>query len=246
MSAGLVGLPGLIPSSRAGSANRTRLLLLGDSLVAGGFGLYLGRALGLDGYSVTRRGKPSTGLARPDFFDWHAEVPRLVERGAHDAAIVMFGGNDVQGLRMPDGSWIRWQEPGWSKEYAARVVRLFELLAADGQPVFWIGMPVVGPDKMRARVEHINRIYRAEMAIRKNGAFVETWGVLSDASGGYAHRLVVETLRDDGTRARRRVQVRGEDGVHLTVAGAQFLKDHVRSVLLRELPPPLLVPGPGP
>lgn len=202
-------------------------------MIAGGFGLFLERALGEEGFTVKRRGKPSSGLARPDFFDWPREAERLVARHRHDAAIVMFGGNDVQGLRMPDRSWIRWQDEGWSREYAARVAKMCEILRPQGQRIFWIGMPIVRPPKMRGRVLRVNTIFRAEMAIRKQAHFVETWDRMAGPDGDYAERLVVKPP-PEGRRGKR-VRVRADDGVHLTTAGAHFLKDHVRAAIVRIL-----------
>lgn len=227
------------------------MLVLGDSMIAGGFGLYLARALGDDrGYDVTRRGKSSSGLARPDFFDWIAEARRLVGDTPYDATVVMFGGNDVQGLYMgKDGGhteWIRWEDEGWSEEYARRVAALSEIVAPDGQQLFWIGMPVMRPSKFHARVQRVNTIYRAEMAIRPNALFVDIWSVLADEDGQYADHIYVtpdepasEEASEEGAEAgkpkRKKVLVRAGDGIHLTVAGAHYLTAHVEQVVHAEL-----------
>ena len=225
-----------VAASTARASGAARVLIVGDSMIAGGFGVFLERALVEDGYGVKRRGKSSSGLARPDFFDWQQEARHLAKAAPFDAAVLMFGGNDVQGLRMPDRSWIRWHDEGWSGEYAARVARLCDTLSPRGQQIFWVGMPVVRPEKMRSRVERVNTIFRAEMAIRRGAHFVDTWHLFADEQGGYSDRLTVETLRDDGSVRRQRVRMRAGDGVHLTTAGAHYLKDHVRGVILEALP----------
>ncbi|MEX1365801.1 MAG: DUF459 domain-containing protein [Nannocystaceae bacterium] len=234
--AGASLLPRQARADRYGPRGGTRILVIGDSMIAGGFGLYLARALGEElGYDVTRRGKASTGLARPDFFDWIAEARRLVGDEPFDASLVMFGGNDVQGLHMgkhADPEWIRWQDEGWAREYARRVARLAQVLAPDGQRLFWVGMPVMRPEKLHARVQRINTIARAEMAIRRRSEIIDIWSLLAGPDGGYADR--VEVAEPDGGPARR-VQVRAGDGIHLTVAGAHLLADHVRAVVHRTL-----------
>jgi uncharacterized protein len=260
--AGLAGAamlwPGQARADRYGPEGGTRVLVLGDSMIAGGFGLYLARALGEErGYDVTRRGKSSSGLARPDFFDWIAEAKRLVGDTPYDATVVMFGGNDVQGLYMGKGfgaegdehegpptkktRWIRWEDEGWSEEYARRVNALADIVAPAGQQLFWIGMPVMRPSKFHARVQRVNTIYRAEMAIRSNALFVDIWSVLADEDGEYADRIYL--TRDDGSEAapddvkpkRKKVLVRAGDGIHLTVAGAHHLTSHVEQVVHAEL-----------
>jgi hypothetical protein len=244
LAAGLAGVAGLLPGSaradRYGPQGGTRVLVLGDSMIAGGFGLYLARALGEErGYDVTRRGKSSSGLARPDFFDWIAEAERLVGDTPYDATVVMFGGNDVQGLYMGkhEGAteWIRWEDEGWSEEYARRINALADIVAPQGEALFWIGMPVMRPSKFHARVQRVNTIYRAEMAIRPNARFVDIWPVLADEDGQYADHIYLGPDTGEANGKRKKVLVRAGDGIHLTVAGAHHLTAHVEQVVHAEL-----------
>lgn len=234
---GALTLPRRASADRYGPAGGTRILVMGDSMIAGGFGLYLARSLGELDYDVTRRGKSSTGLARPDFFDWRAEAKDLVADTPFDATVVMFGGNDAQGLYMGDeggkDAWIRWPEPGWTKEYAARVAALAETLAPDGQQLFWMGMPPMRAEKLNGRMRTVNTIFRAEMAIRRASTFVDISTVLGDESGGYRERMTIAA--EDGEGPGRTVQVRAGDGVHLTVAGSRVLAAHVREVVHRRM-----------
>jgi hypothetical protein len=207
------------------------ILLLGDSMIAGGFGLFLGQSLERDhGFAVHRHGKSSTGLARPDFYDWMEQARELVAEHPHDVAIVMFGGNDVQGLYMGRGEdrkreWIRWPEDGWSQEYARRVDEFTDILQPSGQQVFWIGLPIMRPEKFRARCHKVNIIYRAEMAIRPNALFIDTWRVLADENGEYADKIVLDPSAE--ARKPKKVRVRAGDGIHLSPAGAHYLEAYV-------------------
>jgi uncharacterized protein len=211
----------------AGEVARTRILIVGDSMIAGGVGLFLENGLRkVHGYEVRRKGKSSTGLARPDFFAWPKEAQKQVDEFAPDAAVVMFGGNDVQGLRMPDKGWITWPEPEWPDEYARRVNAFADIVAAGGKPLFWIGMPVMRPEKFHARVQRVNTIYRAEMAIRPGAHFIDIWRLLADDDGDYTDRLDA-----DGEPGGKKVRVRAGDGIHLSVAGAQRVEAHVRAIV---------------
>lgn len=222
----------------------TKILIAGDSMIAGGFGLFLEKDLEKHhGYDVRRRGKSSSGLARPDFFDWLEEAEKLVDGNPPDASIVMFGGNDVQGLYMGKGEWIRWPDEGWTEEYARRISRFCDILAPDGQRIFWVGMPVMRPTKFHERVKRVNTIFSAQMVIRPGARFIDTWGLLADEAGDYADRIVLDpdtpqsdAPQPDGKEVKRKkVRVRAGDGIHLSPAGAHHLADHVRAIVHAEL-----------
>lgn len=209
------------------AATGKKILILGDSMIAGAVGLFLEKGLHKQhGYQVHRRGKSSTGLARPDFFSWPKEAAAQVAEFTPDAVVCMFGGNDVQGLWMSRGKWVTWPEPGWPAEYARRVNAFADIVAPNGEPLFWIGMPVMRPEKFHVRVQRVNTIYRAEMAIRPGGHFIDIWRLLADADGNYADRLDI-----DGVPGGKTERVRAGDGIHLSVAGARRVEAHVRSIV---------------
>jgi hypothetical protein len=200
------------------------VLLVGDSMIAGALGLFLERGLRESGHLVSRRGRSSTGLARPDFFDWQSAVREAVTDTNPEVAVAMFGGNDVQGLWLAPDRWIRWQDPGWSEEYARRVDAFCDALSSSGAHIVWIGLPAMRSPRFSSRVERVNTIYRAEMAIRSRARFLDTWSVLADEGGGYVdHVELADEPRPDGRRKRRRVRVRAGDGIHLTTEGARML-----------------------
>jgi len=235
------GLAHMLPRVARAAASK-RILLVGDSMIAGALGLFLERSLREQfGYEVQRKGKSSTGLARPDFFNWIKEAKRQIEAFPDaDATVVMFGGNDVQGLKMGRGdNWIRWQEDGWRDEYARRVTEFADLVAPNGKHLFWIGMPVMRPEKFHLRVQRVNTIFRAEMAIRPGGHFVDIWRLLADENGNYADRIRIEP-------DAKKVRVRAGDGIHLSVAGAHHIKNTVRDVIHTTLEGPSTNPSPPP
>ncbi len=218
---------------RARAAASPKILVLGDSMIAGGFGVFLERALKKE-YVVPckRAGKSSTGLARPDFYDWQKRAAELAA-WKPEASVVMFGGNDVQGLYMGHGEWIRWQDEGWDAEYSKRIDSLCDLIAPAGERIFWVGMPVMRPTKFHERVKRVNKLYGERMAARTGAKFIDTWPLLADADGKYADKIAIGT-NPDGTPGKK-VRVRAGDGIHLSPAGANLLRDHVLGVLETEL-----------
>ncbi len=259
MGGGLTAsLAGLAP--RRARAGAPRVLLVGDSMIAGALGLFLENQLREQhGYEVHRYGKSSTGLARPDFFSWMKEGKRQIEAFPDpDAVVAMFGGNDVQGLYMGREKrkggvrgpveWITWHEEGWRHEYARRITEFADIVAPDGRLLFWISMPVMRPEKFHKRVRKVNTIARAEMAIRPGGRFIDIWRLLADSEGNYADRI--EPPSEGGpegegegeadakatTKAKKnRVRVRAGDGIHLSVAGAHIVEAYVRERIVKEL-----------
>lgn len=221
--AGLAGFSALgLP--RAARAMGTRVLILGGSTMEGGLGLFLERHLKEGGYEVRRRGKKSSGLARPDFFDWPKEAAKLHGGFAPDVSVVMFGGNDGMSLHMGRGAnpkWIRPDDAQWDVEYRRRVASLADTLAPGPEQLVWIGMPPVKDPKLNGRIQRMNAAFSAEMEARDNGHFLETWNLLG-RDGEYTDRIDI-----DG----KSVKVRAGDGVHLTPAGAKFMVGHVAAHL---------------
>lgn len=223
----------------AGASPKT--LILGDSMIAGGFGVFLERALKKEyAVPVKRAGKSSSGLSRPDFHDWPEAATAIVAKWKPEASVVMFGGNDVQGLYMGKGEWITWPEPEWPVEYARRVNAFADLVAPAGRPLFWIGMPVMRPEKFHVRVQRVNTIYRAEMAIRPGAHFIDIWRLLANADGEYTDRLDI-----DGLPGGKSERVRAGDGIHVSVAGAHRVEAHVRAIVQQTLVPAPSEPTPA-
>jgi len=170
-----------------------------------------------------RQARSASGLARPDFYDWPSLLEDLLAEHNPDGVVVMFGGNDAQGLRMPkdhDLKWIRWGEEGWFDEYRRRVERFAELIAPDdSRQVFWLGMPAMRSSKLDGRVKQINDVYRSVIDARESGFYYETRPILADGNGRFVDHM---TINGESQR------VRAHDGVHLRGPGARRLIQHIK------------------
>ncbi len=192
-------------------------------MIATAFGEYLQSGLETrHSYPVRRRGKSSSGLARPDFFDWMSEAQRLEGAYTPGAVVVMMGGNDAQGLYLGPRRWEMWGTRTWRKLYAERVRQFADLLTERERPLFWIGLPTVRSSQYRRKIALINEIIRDEMTSRPHGNFVSTWHTLAAPDGRYTDRIAL---------GRKLVKVRDSDGVHLTIAGAHVLENYVRPII---------------
>ena len=87
--------------------NPAVVLIAGDS-DAGTFAPYLDRLLAdTDLVDTALDYKVSSGLARPDYFDWSARLHEHVPVVDPDIVVITFGGNDAQGLLDATVAWSR-------------------------------------------------------------------------------------------------------------------------------------------
>lgn len=156
----------------------------------------------------------STGLSRPDYFDWPGRMEKRLSEAQPGAIVVMLGGNDGQSIAV-EGRVLRTGTEAWREEYTARAVQLGEILSSRGAEVFWLGLPIMRSKGMRSRAEVMNSAYQAAAAESESIHFVETWGMFSDDQGRYSTYLV-----DPGGTRRR---ARGNDGIHLSRGGTRML-----------------------
>ena len=159
----------------------------------------------------------STGLSRPDFFDWPAYLEQSVLSQDYEIVILMVGANDSQSLRQRNGSYCRPFGQCWLDTYRSRVASTMDLLRApDGNRLaVWIGQPIMGPSSSAYGIEEMNHLYWDEARKRNWVVYFDSWNYFVDASGAYAHYLPAA----DGTVA----EMRAQDEIHLTVAGGYRL-----------------------
>ncbi|KIG14832.1 putative periplasmic protein [Enhygromyxa salina] len=205
---------------RRGQAGSAKIMVLGGSTIHGALGKNIETALADAGFTTQRHAKSSSGLARPDFYDWPAAAKGYCQRFAPDAIVVMFGGNDGQALFMGEDAkpkWIRWEDEGWKPEYRARVEAFADAVAPNGERIFWMGMPEMKSNKLDGRMKRMNGIYEAVMTARANGHYLSTRGLMPGVQG-YS-----EFAKIDG----KQVRVRTEDGVHYSLHGARIVADAI-------------------
>lgn len=200
------------------------LLVVGDSISIS-LGSELEKMLTeRPGLRFARQGKVSSGLARPDFYDWDRVMDDLARRYKPDAVVVMLGTNDNKHLRNPDGSQITYRSAEWDKAYAQRVRRIIDICRAQNPEatVFWMGAPVMADDDLNRDLRHINALVRKTVNAQRDCYFVETWSLFASQSGEF---VFSKPDVEGGAPLRAR------DGIHMTTAGAQALAGLCLSVL---------------
>jgi hypothetical protein len=164
----------------------------------------------------------STGLARPDLYNWFTriqQVPRLLHP---DVAVFSFGADDAHDYMAgahvgPFGS------PSWIAEYRRRVDGVTRELNAQGIYVVWLGLPIPDGPGFRKSFPVVNAILEGvAKAHAKRAAYVDTWHLLDDFHGRYTAYLRVHG---------KLTLMRLPDGVHYTQAAG----DLVAAQLVKQL-----------
>lgn len=203
-----------------------RVLIAGDS-DAGAFGPPLVAMLErTDLVVATLDYKVSSGLSRPDFFDWPARFREQLSTIDPHVVVVTFGGNDAQDLAI-DGRSVPVADPAWTTAYRERVREVLDILTADERQVVWVGIPNASSEAFTARLEVQRDAVVAELSAHAATSrihYVDTWARFAGRNGGYADYIVDPR---DGVGKK----VRASDGFHLNVAGADILAGDIAAVV---------------
>jgi lysophospholipase L1-like esterase len=232
--------PSTGPSTAGGSptlpkptpANPLRVLVIGDSL-AGDFGPTL-----LTDAEATKVIKPagavdyhiSTGLTRPDVFDWPGELQSAIDRDHPTTVVIALGLNDAQQpMTLPDGTFLSRGSPGWRTEYRKRVGAMISIAQASGARVIYVAPPPVSEADSNPYLFSINVQIVKEAKDHQDTASVFTYPMFA------VHSQYSAYLPIDG----KQVLVRTPDGIHLSPAGNDILSAAVMKTLgtLYDLPP---------
>lgn len=200
--------------------------VFGDSLADGYWGgLY--RELARDErFSFLRYARNSTGLSRPDYYDWPTAIDEFLTSEPIDAVVISMGANDGQAMYVAPGQWIQLGADEWVPTYRERVEATMRRLVAAGVHTYWMGLPAVRGRHMVATAQRLNPIY--EDCAREIGVtFVPLWDLTADANGDFT-----SYLPDQDGRSRL---MRHNDGVHFTSRGYSMIADLILEVMGQEL-----------
>ena len=214
-------LPTVTPLDARLARGPLRIGVFGDSMADG---LYAGLYRDLQhtpDVTVSKFSQVSTGLSRYDYVDIQAKTRGQLDAQPVDVAIMLFGTNDAQGIEM-DGQIHPFGSDGWKAAYARRVDDLVGLLRSRDVAVYWVGLPRMKRASFDARMTLINGVVEARM--RALGVpYIETTALTSNDEGGYEAYLPA----DSG----RRVLMRANDGIHMSMAGYSRLSAPVTARL---------------
>ena len=207
------------------SAHPLRVWVAGDSLAqVPGEGLERASGGALDVLPVESR--LSTGLARPDLFNWFTRFREVIAQLHPQVAVLSFGADDAHDYLagVPDGRTVGpLGSPSWSTEYRRRVDGVTRELSGAGIYVVWLGLPIPDGPGFERSFPIVNAVLEDVVrALPRAAAYVDTWHLLDDAHGRYAPYLRVHG---------KLTQMRLPDGVHYTAAGGDLIAADVLAKL---------------
>ena len=168
-------------------------------------------------------GRLSTGLERPDVYNWFTRTREVMQKEKPRAVVVMFGGNDDHGYMtgLPEGVSISsFGSQTWREEYRRRVATIMNTATRNGALIVWIGLPITKDTEQTRRYDTINAIVQAEAAKRPGRAsYLDTYFFFAGKDGGYAQYV------ED--RSGRLVKMRADDGVHFERSAGDLIADEV-------------------
>ena len=163
-------------------------------------------------------GRESTGLTRPDYFNWPAELQADLKSTKPQVVVVMIGANDAQDFLGPPD--VPYTSPQWNTLYAQRVAQFMQIAGSGGATVVWVGHAAhAEPRPQRADVRHQRRRPAPGGDGPPARQLRRTDKSLGTAQGGYTAFIT--------NAAGQVVNVRTPDGTHLTPGGGQVVAQQV-------------------
>ena len=194
-----------------------RVYVAGDSQAT-----YLGQAItsegGIRSLKVEIDDRISTGLARPDYFDWPAQWTNQMVELAPEVVVLFIGANDHQDMVDAAGQRLIEGSEAWRDEWRARMIVALDILTTDNRIVYWVTQPPMRDGALNAGVRVINEVADEVLADRSEVTAIGIWELFG-GDGVYQDRLA----GPDGNTITARIS----DGVHLSRPAASWVADLV-------------------
>jgi uncharacterized protein len=167
----------------------------------------------------------STGLTRPEFFNWELNARQEIADRRPDAVVMVIGGNDGFNVLVEGRLYGPTSRP-WETEYARRTAVVMRALGGDGRrPVYWAPPPTARDSGLDEIFRRQNRAVERAAAVVPGARYVDLYTTIN--GGEYD---------DEATIDGRRVLARQPDGVHFTRDGALLPARLVLRAMARDFP----------
>jgi hypothetical protein len=218
------GNTGLAAVTTPTQAKPLRILVLGDSL-AGDFGQSLYDEAGKTG--VIKPAGPvdyhiSTGLTRPDVFNWPGELQDELNEYHPTTVVLALGLNDGrQTMEDQNGNFLGTGTAGWLKEYSRRVGAMIDLVTRTGARIVYVAPPPVSQAGTSDYLFSLNVQIVKEAKKHPGAASVFLFPKLA-VHGQYSQSILVNG---------KETVVRTADGIHTNSAGNAIIVAQVMKAL---------------
>jgi uncharacterized protein len=163
-----------------------RILVIGDAL-AGGLGAGLSRMAEPEPrFEIVNRFQETSGIARPEVYDWAASLPKIMEGKEFNSVVVLLGANDRQAIREGDFRLV-FNTPEWIAAYEARIDELLDVLNSARMKVFWVAIPPMGDAKYEADMKIVADLQKQEV-LSKGQVYVDLRSAFLTPDGEYTDK----------------------------------------------------------
>jgi uncharacterized protein len=203
------------------------VLVIGDGL-AGGLGAGLVR-MAEDGSNaeIVNRFQESSGLARPEVYDWTEALPKIMGGKDFTDVVILIGVNDRQPIRAGDARH-DFGTPEWAQAYLANAEGLLDVLNLAGVKIHWVALPPMGDAKYDSDMKAVAALQK-QAAESKGAAYVDLRKDFSAPDGNYT-----DTGPDDTGVVRK---LRASDGITFYKQGNNRFAQLVLATFAKEREP---------
>lgn len=198
-----------------------RIMLLGDSLMED-LGPLTHRALRhRKGLHFILTAKYSTGLTRPEYFNWPENMENAVAATNPDIIIFFIGANDGMPIRKDGRTVYPNSGAAWRAAYRDKMNELIEIGQRYNCEMIWIGLPPMGSRYagILAQTAQAQRDGCTEKGIR----FIDTTPILGDENGQF------RTYMTDSSG--KTIRLRARDKEHLSPVGNKLIIEQLLPIL---------------
>lgn len=202
-----------------------RIMMLGDSLMED-LGPATHRTLRhRKGLHFILTAKYSTGLSRPEYFNWPENMEKAVAGTRPDIIIFFIGANDGMPIKVDGRTVYPNSGDAWKAAYRAKMAELFEIGRRYNCKMIWVGLPPMGSRyaKILAQTEQAQRDGCNEQGIQ----YIDTIPILGDENGRF------RTYMTDGNG--KAIRLRARDKEHISPDGNKLVIEQLLPVLERSI-----------
>ncbi len=223
---------GLTRMSQAQAESKVKIAFVGDSTADGlwgGVSTLLPRNTCLKGSAeLGRFAKNSTGLTRPDKFNWPDEMKRIGDTFKPTMFVMSLGLNDRQSV-VVGGRVTLETSPEYPAKYKERITAVLKSAVAARAVLLWVGLPAMrdaAPDRD---------------AREKNKLFAEAISEFGDDTLQYVPPWRLNEAGEDKfasfgpDQTGRMIQIRASDGQHFTPAGELLVAAYLLPKMIASL-----------
>ncbi len=176
-------------------------------------------AKGADGKASDAKSKADGG--KSDDKASESELPQDEADSADAPAVAA----PEKSARSPNGLY-EFRDERWVELYSKKIEEMIAVLKSKGVPVLWVGLPAVRGPKATADALFLDSLYR-DAAGKAGITYVDVWDGFVDEAGRF-----LQKGPDFEGQIR---QLRSQDGVYFTKAGARKLAHYVEREITRLL-----------